>query len=117
MRLLLALAFAGCTIGAPPPEVPARPPPDPDRMPSEVLAHQDPAADTSHNRELSRSSLSQPNPFLEVLRLVFPPLWCNASGSGDAGGVLVVGAMVLALRRRNHSSRIRNAPETRDVSG
>jgi MYXO-CTERM domain-containing protein len=48
-RLAIAAALAGCTIAGGParPAAPAQP--TEDMMPSSVLDHQDPGADTSHN--------------------------------------------------------------------
>jgi uncharacterized protein (TIGR03382 family) len=73
-------------------------------MPSGVLEHQNPGADTSHNPTLSSSGgcagiLDRDT--AQVLR--FLSSWmCNASGQ-DAGGSLVVGAIAIALRRRHPS--------------
>jgi MYXO-CTERM domain-containing protein len=107
MRLILALALAACTIGTPAPAVPARPAPDPDRMPSSVLARQDPAADTSHNEVLSSSSAASPalDSFVRFFRWL---TWgCNASGAGtgDAGLLAVIGAVALATRKRKRARR------------
>ena len=54
--IVLAVWLAGCTIsgGSRQPAAPVQP--TEDMMPSAVLDHQDPGADTSHNPELSWSS-------------------------------------------------------------
>jgi hypothetical protein len=98
------LAGAGCTFnGRGPDPVIVRPKPDPDRMPSAVLDHQDPGADTSHNPELSRSGSRHgiDAQWLGCLRWVA----CDAGarGGGDASGVLLVLALVAATRKRNRS--------------
>ena len=104
MRALLIVLLAGCTFsGRGPDPVTARPPPDPDRMPSAVLDHQDPGADTSHNAVLSRSSAHYKDPDESP----WTPLGClrmlscdTGGGGGDASGALVVLAVVAATRRR-----------------
>jgi hypothetical protein len=74
-------------------------------MPSDVLAHQDPGADTSHNEELSRSEwhardpngiLGENGPVLGCLRFVS----CDARGGADASGLVVLAAIGIGLRRR-----------------
>ncbi len=125
MRALLVVALgtlAACTLGSRGPEaVTARPPPDPDRMPSEVLEHQDPGADTSHNPELSRSE-ANPHPWLSGLfggcddhaaqnwdgRETF--IGCGSCSTRDAVGAGNLGLVVLAAlsatrRRRRRSHR------------
>lgn len=106
MRALVLVVVAGCTInGRGPDPVTARPPPDPDRMPSVVLDHQDPGADASKNPILSRTEAHHvdPNdarwPWLGCLRMFA----CSAGHGGDASGVLVVLAALAATRRRNRS--------------
>lgn len=130
--IALALYAGSCTLnGRGPDPVTARPPPDPDRMSSEVLEHQDPGADTSHNPELSRSE-ANPHPWLSGLfggcddsaqqswngRETF--IGCGGCSTRDAAGAgnlgLVVIAVIAATRRRR-SSRARNATETRSVAG
>jgi MYXO-CTERM domain-containing protein len=106
MRCLALLVIAGCTVGAGEPPVIVKPKPDPDRMPAAVLEKQDPAADTSHNRELSRSKVfySNPNdtPLEGCARHAFQ---CGAGDASD--GALVVLAALAAIaprRRRLHRS-------------
>ena len=123
--LLVALITAAlsCMLGGRGPDpVTARPPPDPDRMPSEVLEHQDPGADTSHNPELSRSE-ANPHPWLSGLfggcddraqqsysgRETF--IGCGSCQARDASGganvalLMVAGLIATRRRRRNGSSR------------
>ena len=106
MRALLVVLLAGCTLnGRGPDPVTARPRPDPDRMPSEVLDKQDPGADTSKNPILSRSEAHYVDPddakwqWLGCLR------WfsCSTDGNGDASGALVVLAALVAMRRRKRN--------------
>jgi hypothetical protein len=97
MRALAMLALASCTLGSG-----ARPDPrDPDPMPSAVLAHQDPAADTSKNPVLSRSESHYHDPndgHGWCAWIPFPPSGCS---TGDRNGVLLVAATVaFACRRR-----------------
>jgi MYXO-CTERM domain-containing protein len=102
----MLVLLAGCTLnGSGPTPVTARPPPDPDRMPSGVLDKQDPAADTSRNPVLSTTGASyhgpdgvRDNPLFGCLRM----LSCNAGG-GDASGLLIVIAALAATRRRKRS--------------
>jgi hypothetical protein len=96
--------LAACTIsGAKPAPVTARPPADPDRMPSAVLDKQDPGADTSKNPVLSRTSahyVDNDSQWAGCLRL----LACDSGGGhGDASGVLIVLAALAATRKRNRS--------------
>ena len=103
MRALLPILLVSCTFnGSGPTPVTARPPPDPDRMPSAVLEKQDPGADTSRNPVLSKTSahyVDQDSPWRGCLRM----LTCNAGGGGDASGVLIVLAVLAATRRRKTS--------------
>ncbi|HEY5948450.1 MAG TPA: hypothetical protein VIV40_23295 [Kofleriaceae bacterium] len=108
MRALLPMLLVGCTLnGSGPGAVTARPPPDPDRMPAAVLDKQDPGADTSKHPVLSKTSAhySDPsdgryNPALGCLRL----LACDSGGrGGDASGLLIVVAALVATRRRRAS--------------
>ena len=101
----MLVLLAGCTLnGSGPTPVTARPPPDPDRMPSGVLDKQDPAADTSRNPVLSKTSASyhadsvRDHALFGCLRM----LSCNAGG-GDASGLLIVVAALAATRRRKRS--------------
>lgn len=106
LLLVLLAAAAGCTFsGRGPAPVTARPPPDPDRMPSAVLDHQDPGADTSKNPVLSRTSARYSDPEesrwgpLGCLRM----LACSTGRGGDTSGALVVLAVLAATRRRKTS--------------
>jgi hypothetical protein len=54
--LVLCFALASCTLGEGPVAMPRQP------MPSEMLDHQDPGADTSKNRIISRSEDAPPHP-------------------------------------------------------
>jgi hypothetical protein len=74
-------------------------------MPSVVLDHQDPAADTSRHPVLWKSSaVNDKGPWWPLC--VLPPFWpacmCDASGDNrrDAGGAVLIGAIALSLRRR-----------------
>ncbi len=103
MRALLPILLVGCTLnGSGPDPVTKPPPPDPDRMPSSVLDHQDPGADTSHNPVLSRTSAHYVDPndqrwaALGCLRM----LACDAGRGGDTSGALVVLAVLAITRRR-----------------
>lgn len=106
MRVLLLAMLAGCTLGnARPAAVTARPPHDPDRMPSAVLDNQDPGADTSKNPVLTRSSAHYVDPsdthrWPGCLSL----LSCNSGTHGDASGLLVVLAVLVATKRRRNTS-------------
>jgi uncharacterized protein (TIGR03382 family) len=96
VRIAFLLVLASCTIDRPMPVV--APHHDPDGMSSAVLDRQDPAADTSHNPELSRSELHYVDPNdtspIGCLRHVA----CNSGGGSD--GILVVLAALAAVRRR-----------------
>lgn len=104
-RVFVVVAvLAGCSFNGRGPEpVIVHPKPDPDRMPSAVLDHQDPGADTSKNPELSRSGSRHgiDAQWLGCLRWVA----CDsgAHGGGDASGVLLVLALFAATRKRNRS--------------
>jgi hypothetical protein len=127
--LLLAMIASACTVGRGPDPVTARPPPDPDRMPSDVLDKQDPGADTSSHPTLSRSE-ANPHPWLSDLfggcgnatrssgRETF--IGCGGCETRDVSGAsnlaLVAVAALVVTRRRKRSSRRRNAPETRRVA-
>lgn len=118
----LGIAAAGCTIGgAGPPAVAAPVQPTEEMMPSEVLDRQDPGADTSRNRELSRSSSR--SFFDGILGGLFggvssggamagpaePPHYykgCGGCGS-DRGGAGGAGALVLALGLSLRRRRVR----------
>lgn len=75
-------------------------------MPSAVLDHQDPGADTSKNPVLSRSSAHYVDPDdnrwgpLGCLRM----LACSTGRGGDTSGALVVIAVLVATRRRRNTS-------------
>ena len=56
MDLVLCLALAGCSIGTEPVATTPH-----HSMPSEMHDHQDPGADTSKNRIISRSETSYPH--------------------------------------------------------
>ena len=105
MRALLPILLVACTFnGRGPDPVTKPPPPDPDRMPAEVLDKQDLHADTSKNPILSRSEAHGPSDdrasqWFGCLRL----LSCSAGTGGDASGALIVMAMLVATRRRNRS--------------
>ena len=104
MRALLPLLLVACTFnGRGPDPVTKPPPPDPDRMPSEVLDKQDPAADTSKNPILSRSEAHSADDdryrWLGCLRLFA----CSGAGGGDASGGLIVLAVLVATGRRKRS--------------
>jgi MYXO-CTERM domain-containing protein len=104
VRALLPVLLVACAVnGSGPAPVIARPPPDPDRMPTAVLDKQDPGADTSKNPVLSRTSahyVDNDSQWAGCLRL----LACNSGGgSGDASGLLIVIAALAATRRRNRS--------------
>ena len=107
MRALLIVLLAGCTLsGRGPDPVTARPPPDPDRMPSAVLDHQDPGADTSQHPVLSRTSThytDREHRGVGQLLGCLQMFSCDAGGDGGAGGALVVLAVVAATRRRRTS--------------
>jgi MYXO-CTERM domain-containing protein len=107
-------AVMGCTIlGRGPDPVTARPPTDPDRMPSDVLEKQDPGADTSKNPVLSRSE-ANPHPWISGLfggcdqssswngRETF--IGCGSCSTRDASGagsfMLVALAALVGTRRR-----------------
>ena len=97
LSILVLLAWCGCTIDGQ--TRVATPHHDPDNMSPAELDHQDPAADTSHNPELSRTEshfYEQDGP-LGCFRHVA----CNAGGGGD--GVLVAIAGLLAVRRRRYT--------------
>lgn len=97
--------LVGCTFnGRGPDPVIVHPRPDPDRMPSAVLDHQDPGADTSHNPELSRSGSRHgiDAQWLGCLRWVACDSGARGRG-GDASAVLLVLALLAATRNRNRS--------------
>lgn len=115
MRVLALLLVAGCTInGRGPDPVTARPPADPDRMPADVLAKQDPSADTSKNPVLSRSEAHYRDPNgpaegLGQLLGCMKMFSCSTrGGDSDLGGLLVVAAALAATRRRKGATRNRS---------
>lgn len=103
MRWLLAVALAGCTINGTPRAV-AR---DPDQMSSETLDHEDPSVDTSKHPITSVTSAG-PSWFSGCGQLgpsrggeyYKGCKGCAADGLPDAGGLAVIGAVILAVRRR-----------------
>jgi MYXO-CTERM domain-containing protein len=105
VRALLPILLVACTFnGRGPDPVTKPPPPDPDRMPAEVLDKQDLHADTSKNPILSRSEAHSAqsdgvSQWLGCLRL----LSCSAGTGGDTSGALIVIAVLAAIRRRNRS--------------
>ena len=106
--LVLSALLAGCTInpGGPTP-VTARPPADPNRMPTEVLDKQDPGADTSKNPVLSRSEahyVDPDGPLPSIARaLSCGMVRCDAGGSTGGWTIgLVMLSLWVATRRRRH---------------
>jgi MYXO-CTERM domain-containing protein len=105
VRALLPILLVACTFNGRGPDPVAKPPPDLDRMPSEVLDKQEPGADTSRNPVLSRTEAHHIDPndapwrWFGCLRM----LSCSAGKQGDASGALIVLAALAASRRRKRS--------------
>lgn len=100
----VAAVLAGCTFGnqgaAP---VTARPKPDPDRMPSAVLDHQDPGADTSNNPILSRTEAHYVDPNDTS------PLGClrrMTCSTGDASSGVAISVVLFAVIRRRRRATV-----------
>lgn len=97
--LLIAVVFAGCTFGNQgPAPLTARPKPDPGRMPSAVLDHQDPGADTSKNPILSRTEAHYVDPDDTGALGCLRRMTCS-TGDGTSSVALTI-AVLVALRRR-----------------
>jgi hypothetical protein len=113
VRWLSCLLVVGCTLGGP-----AKPiaPHDPEPMPSQVLDKQDPGADTSHNKILSRSEAhySPPRDPNKVGCALLPSCSTN-----DASGLVIVLAAAFTLRRRKrgqlNESRSRSSHHSRSA--
>ncbi len=112
VKVLALAAVAACSInGAGPAPVTARPAPDPERMPSEVLDHQAPSADTSKHPELSRTEAHyhDPNGPAEGVKQLLGCMKmfsCSTTHTDDndmSGLLVVAAALVAAKRRRNRS--------------
>jgi len=111
--LALLLLVAGCTLNGRGPDPVTRPPPaDPQRMPSAVLDHQDPGADTSKHPVLTRTEAHYSDPLDSTngcMRWLGLGLFrCAAGGDGDSGGLLVIAAVLAATRRRKRRRRNRS---------
>lgn len=102
------LLVASCTLnGGGPAPVTARPPADPDRMPSDVLDKQDPGADTSKNPVLWRSESHYVDPDGPASRMTQAlscgMVRCSTGGDGDWTANLIVLAVLASTRRRYRS--------------
>lgn len=102
--IVLAACLAGCTFGnQSPTAVPARRPPDPDRMPSEVLDHQDPGADTSNNPILSRTEAHYVDPNDTSPLGCLRRLTCS---TGDASSGVAISVVLFAVIRRRRRATV-----------
>jgi MYXO-CTERM domain-containing protein len=119
VRALVFVVLTACTVGGSDNRpVTARPPHDPDRMPSETLDHQDPRADTSDHPVLSRSEAC--NWFQRHFTSCGEPAkaptsmpasaisigcgTCSTSSGNDPTALLLPLAVLLVVSRRRNKS-------------
>ena len=99
MRRLLPVLVAACAHA----QAPA-----PEPMPDDVLAHQDPGADTSHNREtyLDNDGCRFPVPTCSGATTTGGGEYSHGCGTprgggrGRGGGIAMLGAFLMTQRRR-----------------